>query len=107
MLPHVWMPACGSSLSHEWTPAWQLVFDRESGRWVSGLHQHQELVLQRGDVSSDLCQVELLVLLTKAGLDLFRSAFVGQDALVVGLGGVVAFGDLSAAAVLLEGFLLG
>src|ERR1019366_3943636 len=68
-------------------------FDWQPGRWVLGPDQHQELVLQRGDVSSDLCRVELLVLLTKAGLDLFRDAFVGQNTLVGGLGGVVALGD--------------
>ena len=50
-----------------------------------GPHQHQELVLQGGDVSSDLGRVELLVPAAKAVFDLLRDAFVGQDTLVGGL----------------------
>jgi hypothetical protein len=74
---------------------------------VSGLHQHQELVLQVGAVSSDLGRVELLVPAVKAVFDLLRDVFVCQDTLAGGLGRVVALGDLRAVAVFLDPFLLG
>ena len=72
-----------------------------------GPHQRQELVLQGGDVSSDLGWVELLVPAAKVVFDLFRDAFVGQDTPVGGLGCVVALGDLRPMAVFLDQFLLG
>ena len=69
-----------------------------------GPHQDQELVLEGGDVSPDLCRVELLVPLAKAVLGLLGDAWVGQDSLVWGFGRVVTLGDLRAVSVLLQEF---
>jgi hypothetical protein len=76
-------------------------------RWVLGPDRPQQLVLQGQEVAADLCQIELVVLVGKGGLDLVGDGFVGQDTLVGRLCGVVAFGHLRAVAVLGDQLLLG